>query len=98
MIAYTHLFGNKNRLAVKQWFPTFLMPRPFNTVPHVVVTPLPCLEEATSPLWQAIENFPLQAPSANRSLRCHRLTPPPTYQAELQLDRAFRIRGKTSCT
>ena len=53
MIAYTHLFGNKNRLAVKQWFPTFLMPRPFNTVPPVVVTPLPCLEEDASPLWQA---------------------------------------------
>ena len=57
------------------------MPQPFNTVPHVVVTPLPCLEEATSPLWQAIENFPLQAPSANRSLQCHRLTSPPTHQA-----------------
>ncbi len=24
---------------VDQWFSTFLMPRPFNTVPHVVVTP-----------------------------------------------------------
>ncbi|KAL8174881.1 UNVERIFIED_CONTAM: hypothetical protein K2H54_004607 [Gekko kuhli] len=24
---------------LRQWFSTFLMPRPFNTVPHVVVTP-----------------------------------------------------------
>lgn len=32
-----HMNCNKDEDSLKQWFSIFLMPRPFNTVPHIVM-------------------------------------------------------------